>query len=216
MIGQGRDWEAYYRDGDWEREAGIAGEEAMTTMADRFIDLSAPADFASVGCGPAAVIFRLAELHPGIEFYGIDLSETIIADNRRVATDRELDNVHFVVDSLPELSLDRSFDVVYCVGASYWVERIEAAVVDLYDHVAAGGSLVVNYPNLYLHYEVVDELSAETRDSAPLVRDRQNLLTFDRIGELLGRKPRSYYNLVDGSEHREVKWPIVVVEKPGS
>lgn len=72
---------------------------------------------------------------------------------------------------------------------------------------------MVNYPNLYLQYEVVNELSPEERNNAPLVRDRENLLTFDRVGEILGAKPRSYYNMVDGAEHRELKWLIVVVER---
>jgi hypothetical protein len=74
---------------------------------------------------------------------------------------------------------------------------------------------VVNYPNRYLHYEVLDEESDADRDVAPLVRDAENLMTFDEVGRLLGSKPRSYYNLVGGEKHRELKWPIVVVEKRG-
>lgn len=89
---------------------------------------------------------------------------------------------------------------------------MDRAVRDLYDHVAEGGYLVVNYPNRYLHYEVASELDEDGQTNIPLVRDRENLLTFDRVGELRV-KPRSYYNLVDGRERREVKWPIVVVEK---
>lgn len=206
-------WEEYYRDDDWEREAGIAGTEAMTEMASRFIDMVDPADFASVGCGPAAVELKLAERYPEIPFYGFDLSPTIIADNERVAAERGLENIQFAVDELPHLETDRTFDIVYAVGMLYWISEIEDAIRDLYAHVSDGGHLIVNYPNLYLHYEVVNELPAEKRDNAPLVRDRENLLTFDRIGEILGTSPRSYYNLVDGAEHRELKWPIVVVDK---
>lgn len=213
MAEEGMDWDAYYREADWEREAAIAGEEAMTALADRFIAFSDPDDFVSVGCGPAAVLFRLAERHPEIEFYGLDLSETIIAANRQVAVDRGLDNVQFAVDTLPALATDQTFDVVYCVGMIYWIEAIEAAVRELYAHVNDGGYLVLNYPNRYLHYEVVKELDEEKRENVPLVRDEENLLTFDEVGEILGTKPRSYYNLVDGPEHRELKWPIVVVEK---
>lgn len=206
-------WEEYYRDDDWEREAGIAGTEAMTEMASRFIDMVDPADFASVGCGPAAVELKLAERYPEIPFYGFDLSPTIVADNERVAAERGLENIQFAVDELPHLETDRTFDIVYAVGMLYWISEIEDAIRDLYAHVSDGGHLIVNYPNLYLHYEVVNELPAEKRDNAPLVRDRENLLTFDRIGEILGTSPRSYYNLVDGAEHRELKWPIVVVDK---
>lgn len=206
-------WEEYYRGDEWERTAGIAGTEAMTEMAARFVEMVDPDDFASVGCGPGAVELELAERFPDVEFYGYDLSEAIVDDNRRVADERGLDNVHFAVDELPGLRTDRPFDVVYAVGMLYWIRDVEAAVRDLYEHVAEGGHLVVNYPNRYLHYEVRNELPPEERDNAPLVRDGENLLTFDRVGEILGAKPRSYYDMVDGAEHRELKWPIVVVER---
>lgn len=207
------DWEEYYRTEDWDRDAAVAGTEAMTTLASRFVEYSDPATFASVGSGPAAVLFGLAEAYPDIDFFGFDISETVIAANRSHADELGLDNVRFAVDSLPELSTDRTFDVVYSIGALFFVRAVERALRDLYDHVAGGGHLVVNYPNLYLHYEVMSELDEDGRTNVPLVRDRENLLTFDRVGELLGAKPRSYYNLVDGREYREVKWPIVVVEK---
>lgn len=206
-------WNEFYSGDEWEREAGIAGTEEMTTMASRFIEMVDPADLASVGCGPAAAELELAAGYPDVEFYGFDLSEAIIVNNRRVADERGLENIHFAVDALPDLETDRCFDVVNAVGMLYWIEDTEAAVRDLYDRVTDGGHLVVNYPNLYLHYEVVNELPDEKRDNVPLVRDAENLLTFDRVGELLGSKPRSYYNLVDGRQHRELKWPIVVVGK---
>ena len=211
----GRAWDEYYRGDEWEREAGIAGTAAMTEMAGRFIDMVEPADFASVGCGPAAVELELAERYPDVEFYGFDRSPAIVEDDRREAEARGLDNVQFAVDALPRLETDRRFDVVYAVGMLYWVREIEDAIEDLYAHVRDGGRLVVNYPNRYLHYEVLDEESDADRDVAPLVRDAENLMTFDEVGRLLGSKPRSYYNLVAGEKHRELKWPIVVVEKRG-
>lgn len=207
------DWEEYYSEGDWERDAGVAGVEAMTAMADRFLAFAEPAEFASVGCGPAAVLFGLAESHPDVDFFGFDISETVVAANRDHAADLGLDNVHFEVDSLPELATDRKFDVVYSIGTLFFVREGERALEDLYEHVSNGGYLVVNYPNRYLHYEVVNELDEDGQSKIPLVRDRENLLTFDRVGEILGTKPRSYYNLVDGEEHREVQWPIVVLQK---
>ena len=211
----GRAWDEYYRGDEWEREAGIAGTAGMTEMAGRFIDMVEPADFASVGCGPAAVELELAERHPDVEFYGFDRSPAIVEDDRREAEARGLDNVQFAVDALPRLETDRRFDVVYAVGMLYWVREIEDGIEDLYAHVRDGGRLVVNYPNRYLHYEVLDEESDADRDVAPLVRDAENLMTFDEVGRLLGSKPRSYYNLVGGETHRELKWPIVVVEKRG-
>ncbi|PSP67537.1 class I SAM-dependent methyltransferase [Halobacteriales archaeon QS_1_69_70] len=210
-----RAWDEYYRGDEWEREAGIAGTAGMAEMAGRFIDMVEPADFASVGCGPAAAEFELAERYPEVEFYGFDRSPAIVEDDRREADARGLDNVQFAVDALPRLETDRRFDVVYAVGMLYWVREIEDAIVDLYTHVREGGQLVVNYPNRYLHYEVLDEESDADRDVAPLVRDAENLMTFDEVGRLLGSKPRSYYTLVGAEDHRELKWPIVVVEKRG-
>lgn len=58
-------WEERYRSDEWERNAGIAGTGPMTEMASRFIDIVEPANFTSVGCGPAAVELRLGRAVPG-------------------------------------------------------------------------------------------------------------------------------------------------------
>jgi len=222
------DWERFYREADYDRCAYLAGEEMADLLA-RFVERVAtpadrgrsavgerPADLASFGCGPAVVPFALAERFPDLDVYGYDLSETVVRDDRRLADERGLGNLSFAVDELPDLSTDRRFDVVYCVATLYFVADPEPALRALYDRVRPGGHLVVNYPTEELQQVVREEFDERKREAFHLVRDGQNLLTRERVGEVLGAEPRDYWAAVDADDviDGEPESPVVYVEKP--
>src|SRR5947207_1417594 len=50
-----------------------------------------------IGCGPGEWVFSLAEMYPGIEIVGIDISEIMTQYARSLAVERELHFVHFKV-----------------------------------------------------------------------------------------------------------------------
>lgn len=223
------DWERFYREADYDRCAYLAGEEMADLLA-RFVERAAtpddggpetvgdrPADLASFGCGPAVVPFALAERFPELDVYGYDLSETVVRDNRRLADERGLDNLHFAVDELPNLETDRRFDVVYCVATLYFVADPEPALRALYDRVRPGCHLVVNYPTEELRRVVREEFDERKREAFHLVRDGVNLLTRERVGEVLGTEPRDYWTAVGADEviDDRPEWPTVYVEKGG-
>jgi ubiquinone/menaquinone biosynthesis C-methylase UbiE len=68
-----------------------------------------------VGCGPGSITVGLAALVPAGTVLGIDLSEDVLGQARRLASKAGLDNVAFKAgDLLDGLSLpDDSFDIVY-------------------------------------------------------------------------------------------------------
>lgn len=204
------DWDGFYREGDWKRGAYLAGHDAMVELADRFLDRTDPETVASVGCGPASVLFDLAKRRPGVDFVGFDVSESVVAANREQAATEGIENLRFVVDSLPDLDVERRFDVVYCIAVLYFVRDAAAALRALADLVRPGGHLVVNYPNRYTHYEA-REFEGEKREAFSLVVARENLLTYDDVRRVLGSEPRSYWTVTDGREHARRKWPVVVV-----
>lgn len=207
------DWEAFYREADYDRCAYLAGDE-MAELAARFVERYGPFDsFASVGCGPAVVPFALAERFPAMEVWGFDAAETVVRDNRERAADLGLDNLHFRVDALPDLDADRRFDVVYSVATLYFVRDAEAAVAALYDRVRPGGYLVVNYPNRRVREHADAEFDGRKRDAFSLVLDGENLLTAARVADLLDADPRDYWRLVDGEDVAKPRWPTVVVER---
>jgi len=209
------DWERFYREADYDRCAYVGGE-AMVDLAARFFErVGVPDDFVSVGCGPAVCPFGLAERFSDTEFVGLDVAETVVADNRERAADHGLDNLSFAVDALPDLDADREFDVVYSVATLYFVADAERAVAALWDRVREGGHLVLNYPNRYSRAHFDREFDGRRREAFELVLDGRNLLTYDDVRDVTGRQPRSYWKLVDAEdrEFADRARPCVVVEK---
>lgn len=212
------DWNDFYAGGEYERLAYI-GSEAMPVLLERFFEqVGTPADVASVGCGPAATEFELGPRYPETEFYGYDIARAVVDDNTAHADAEGLDNLHFAVDSLPALTTDRQFDLVYCLATLYFVDDVEASVRALYDRVRPGGHLVFNYANRYTRAQFDREFDGNRRDLFARVIDGSNLLSYRRIEELLGREPRSYWKAVDADHLAFVDrtTPCVVLKKPES
>ncbi|WP_158058490.1 methyltransferase [Halorussus halophilus] len=210
------DWEQFYRNADYDRCVYLAGEEMADLLA-RFFEREArgggdtfPEDVASVGCGPAVTLFDLAERFPRTEFYGYDVSETVIEDNQKKATDQP--NLHFEVDALPSLDIDRTFDVVYCVATLFFVADPEEALESLFDRVRDGGSLVVNYPNDELR-KAADSFEGRKREAFELVRNGQNVLTETDVSRGIGTEVRDYWKAVDAEELAKDQWPTVYAKK---
>jgi len=217
------DWDEFWREADEaRRNAAATGQYGKADLIERFFEaVGTPEDLGSFGCGPAHAEFAVADLFPDVDVYGYDVARSVIAENRASGADRGIENVSFAVDRLPDLATDRSFDLVYCVGTLYYVPAIERAVEALYERVRPGGHLVVDYPNRLTpaaYRRVIadaddPEEEAWYRDRFSVVLDRENLLSYDRIHELLGRWPRSYYSLVDAQSASARAAPCVYVPK---
>lgn len=209
------DWERFYDRANYDRCAYIGGER-MADLVERFFDREGtPNEFASVGCGPAVVPFLLAERHPEIEVFGFDISGTVVRDNAEKAAEEGLDNLHFAVDSLPELDTDRRFDVVYCVATLYFVEEPRRAIRSLYEHVREGGYLVLNYPNETSRETFDTEFEGRKRESFELVLSGANVITEEAVREATGGDTQSYWELVDAEDEAfaDAATPCVVVRK---
>ncbi len=209
------DWERFYDRANYDRCAYIGGER-MADLVERFFDREGtPNEFASVGCGPAVVPFLLAERHPEIEVFGFDISETVVRDNAEKAAEEGLDNLHFAVDSLPELDTDRRFDVVYCVATLYFVEEPRRAIRSLYEHVREGGYLVLNYPNETSRETFDTEFEGRKRESFELVLSGANVISEEAVREATGGDTQSYWELVDAEDEAfaDAATPCVVVRK---
>lgn len=209
------DWESFYRQADYDVCAYLGGD-AMPDLLARFFERTrVPDDVAVVGCGPALTEFELAERYPDVEFYGYDVSETVVRDNRDRAAGAGLENCRFAVDALPDLQVDRQFDLVYCVATLYFVREARRAVRALFERVRPGGYLVVNYPNRYTMWAADREFEGHKREAFELVIDGANLLSYDAIREETGRQPRSYWRLVGAEDEAFVDRgrPCVYVQR---
>jgi len=213
------DWERLYDRADYDRCAYLAGE-TMPDLAARFVADRGPTETgASVGCGPAVTLFALAERFPATEWYGYDLSPSVVADDRALAAEEGLSNCSFAVAELPDLAgIDRAFDLVLCLAVLYFVRDTERALESLFDLLAPGGHLVVTLPTAALADHADREFEGRKREAFSLVIDRENLLTPDDVAATVDRAPTDFWDAVDattaavGDRERE-RWATVVVQR---
>jgi trans-aconitate methyltransferase len=197
----GERWKRFYEERDYDRCAYLEGTD-MARYADTFFgEVGIPQSVASIGCGPAVTEFELADRFPDTTFACYDIAREVIEDNRTIADNHGLDNISFAVASLPELELDRRFEIVYCVATLYFVEDVRTALGSLYKHVEEGGHLIVSYPTAELQ-EWVREQNEEKRAFFELVEDGQNVTTADEIETVLDAPVESYWSAVTADVDR--------------
>lgn len=226
------DWDDFWNEADEEtREDTSPSADLVLDPFMEFVTASFPEGlntYADVGCGPGDLVFEIAERFPDATAAGYDSAEAVLDENRERAWEADVD-VAFKQAVLPEFDPDHRFDVVSCLFTLCYVADVERALKDLYDAVEPGGSLVLHYHNRLAqsHYssiaesphEYLDEDSVwdpETfTDRFELVVTGENLLSYERIHEVLGTWPQSVFSVADSSDryaaHRHE--PLVYVPK---
>ncbi|SDR15445.1 class I SAM-dependent methyltransferase [Natronobacterium texcoconense] len=226
------DWDEYW-DGADEEVREDTGPSAILALEPcvEFIETmlpDGPDAYADVGCGPGDLAFEVSTHYPDATVVGYDSAVAVLEENRERA--REVDSdVTFEQAVLPEFDPDRQFDIVSCLFTLGYVADIERALETLYEAVKPGGYLIVHYYNRFAqaHYssiaespdEYLDEDSAwnpETfADRFELVVEGENLLSYERIHDVLGTWPQSLFSVADDAEpypaHRYE--PLVYVPK---
>jgi 2-polyprenyl-3-methyl-5-hydroxy-6-metoxy-1,4-benzoquinol methylase len=208
------DWEQHWAETDRSElsEMRAAGER-MARRLERYFD-TFPASLADVGCGPAFTLFDLAATHPDVELVGYDAAGSVLRENRARAADRDLENLAFRHGRLPELSADLRFECVTCIATLHYVADVATAIRHLLALVEPGGTLVFNYPNSHTRRMYRDDPATDP-ERFELVLEGENLLTYDRIREITGRRPRSFWKAVDEDDWRSIGRtnPCVVIER---
>src|SRR5438552_15138321 len=129
-----------------------------------------------VGTGPGTLVRELARSLPGLQVYGIDLSEDMIRLARAHARSEQLEErVHFESGDVAHLPYpDQSFDVVVStISMHHWYE-LEQPLRELYRVLRPGGRLWI-YDFRFVKPQVVEKAQAltpfvETRLEHQLVR----------------------------------------------
>jgi SAM-dependent methyltransferase len=231
-------WESFYADGDWDRGAYLGGDD-MADHLDAFLDVAvdertadertvddgtdAPGgvdSVASIGCGPAATEFDVATRRPDVHFHCYDVAPAVVDANAEKARREGVENVSFAEAGLPETGIDRTFDVVYCMAVLYFVRDAEAALRELWRLTAPGGHLAFTYPNpaMQTWAQSLDDEDHDKREAFSLVAAGENLLTDDRIREVLDAEPHDYWAAVDADPDAEYVAregsPAVSLQKP--
>jgi ubiquinone/menaquinone biosynthesis C-methylase UbiE len=135
----GWDRAASYYEQSWRRQLAPAQDLLMTMAAiapgERVLD---------VACGTGLVTFRAAAaVGPAGRVVGTDISEAMIEECRRAATERGVANAGF--ERMPSETLafpDQSFDVVLCALGMMYVVDFEGAIREAFRVTRSGGRAV--------------------------------------------------------------------------
>lgn len=210
------DWDGFWRQADASDRAGAtpSTHHAIDLIHEFFAEKGVPASFADVGCGPGEVTFEVATEYGEVSVVGFDAAQSILAENRSRAREKEVENIAFERTVLPDFSPDRQFGTVFCFGTMAYVEQSTRAVEQLYDAVEPGGYLVMSYTNRNgkRHYQQVIEEPEEriTQDEGfdperferrfELVIEGESTLSYRAIHDAIGTWPRSFWEFTDKPE----------------
>jgi ubiquinone/menaquinone biosynthesis C-methylase UbiE len=106
------------------------------------LDIRPGENVLDVGCGTGELARRIKSLSGAGRVCGIDPSEGMIAESRRLSQD----GVEFFEESAESMSFEDEFDVVFCNSAFMWVENIDLAVSNMRDALVPGGRVGVQAP----------------------------------------------------------------------
>lgn len=225
------DWSEYWDETDIEHELRESpSAEHLVDPLVAFVDAKGVPDaYADVGCGPGAAVFGVAERHPETTVVGYDSARSVLDGTRRYADQHGAENVRFERTVLPAFDPGRQFDLVTCFFTLCYVADVERALENLYDAVAPGGYLLLTYHNRYAQsvfrtfaespHEYLDESSTWDPDTFAdrfeLVLEGENLLSYERIHEILETWPRSVWSVSEDIEPYGAwrQHPLVYVPK---
>ena len=195
------DWDKHWETNE-EPEGARDFAEKMADRLREFMRGKGIGSVADYGCGHATTLFRLADHFTDIDFYGYDMTASIIQKNTEKARELGLMNLSFVQDSLPNPRKTKTFDLVTCFSTLHYVEEIERAIKRLFEQVNPGGYLIFNYPNTYTRKTYQEDIQPDDeymkRRFALLLAGR-NLISQRRIRKILGARPKKFYSSIESN-----------------
>lgn len=186
-------WEEWAEGATEEYRASVSGGhvERVTCFLE---DVGIPDNAAFVGCGPGSLAVEVAKTYPTMQVFGFDASKSVIERNRE--TYEDVPNIMFEQAALPSFNVDQQFDFVFCYATLHYVREIERAIENLYVHVLPDGHLVFNYPN-DAYRDNHRDVEGQLRERLQLAVNGQNLLSQERIAELLDADTRDFWEVID-------------------
>jgi trans-aconitate methyltransferase len=91
-----------------------------------------------VGCGEGSLLKTLADAHPGVRAFGVE-----IADNALTLARRLLPQAEFAIADIGKHHLSKTFDLVVCADVIEHIADDEAALRNIAAMTATGGYAVV-------------------------------------------------------------------------
>lgn len=104
-------------------------------------------DVLDIGCGTGYLLRTYLKHNPGTEGLGLDISQAMVEQARRIAMSDGITNARFVDgdwESLDERVLgNRSFRLVFCANAFHYFSRPQEAALKIFNIMTVDGCLYV-------------------------------------------------------------------------
>ncbi|MDD5073732.1 MAG: class I SAM-dependent methyltransferase [Candidatus Shapirobacteria bacterium] len=98
------------------------------------------------GCGEGNVSLILAKNHHRV--WGIDLSKKAIALAEKRAKKLNLEkHATFYIGNLEKLTINKKFDVIFCIEVLEHVRNDEKVIKNLFSHLKSGGLILITVPS---------------------------------------------------------------------
>jgi len=123
-------------------------DKALGKLAPRERDILRILD---AGCGSGDYTFYLAERYPKAKVLGVDISEELVARNRRTAVALELTNVEFRVADLAREEFSEAFDLIVSIDVLEHIPHQENALANLCGALVPGGIVFLHVPTIREH-----------------------------------------------------------------
>lgn len=120
-----------------------------------------------IGTGTGYLAFPLAEVFPQARVVGIDITETVLAQNAEQARERGLKNLCFqVFDGLQYPFPEKSFDLIVSRYAFHHFPDVEGAVRQMNKLLTKGGRVLISDPmrNALDNKRIIDDFMSVKKD----------------------------------------------------
>jgi len=84
-----------------------------------------------VACGTGNVVLECASCMPRASFDAVDIAEGMLEKARDNAKVQKLDNIHFHLQDVTKLALDKKYDVITCAYALFFLPEADKVLQDL-------------------------------------------------------------------------------------
>ncbi|MFH1752628.1 MAG: methyltransferase domain-containing protein [Candidatus Omnitrophota bacterium] len=144
-------------------EGGGVSSHSFTVRRERVIELLKGLEGGKaldVGCGPGVMVDYLTG--KGFDFYGIDISENMIAQCRERFG--RVESARFSVGKVESLEFpDSFFDVVTCMGVTEYIDDDRSALREMARVLKPGGHAIITLPNKMSPYRLWHRLVCNKR-----------------------------------------------------